>query len=197
MQNQHTNLDFTQVYQEYYPKILRYLERLTGNKEDTRDLVQEVFLKVERSLAQFECRSSLSTWIYRIATNVSHDRFRSTSFQQGKKQTLTDAFIEENKEDKNVWTGEKEASTEQQLERKEMSGCINRYIYDLNEAYQKVLVLSEYEGLKNKEIASILGITLDTVKIRIYRGRIQLKKRMEKGCDITPDPESGLHCDEK
>ena len=197
MQNQITNLDFTQIYQEFYPKILRYLERLTGDREEARDLVQDVFLKVDKGLTKFEGRSSLSTWIYRIATNLSHDRFRSASFQKGEKQTLTEGFIEENKENKNAWTGEEETSAEQQLERKEMSSCINRYIYDLNEDYQKVLVLSEYEGLKNKEIASILGITLDTVKIRIYRGRVQLKKRMEKGCDVTPDPDSGLHCDEK
>ena len=197
MQNQSTNLDFTQVYTEYYPKILRYLERLTGDREEARDLVQDVFLKVDKGLTKFEGRSSLSTWIYRIATNLSHDRFRSASFQKGEKQTLTEGFIEENKENKNAWTGEGETSAEQQLERKEMSSCINRYIYDLNEDYQKVLELSEHEGLKNKEIASILGITLDTVKIRIYRGRVQLKKRMEKGCDVTPDPDTGLHCDEK
>jgi RNA polymerase sigma-70 factor (ECF subfamily) len=197
MQNQIAKQDFTQVYQEFYPKILRYLERLTGDREDARDLVQEVFLKVDKGLSKFEGRSSLSTWIYRIATNASHDRFRSASFQKGEKQTLTDEFIEENKEDANVWTGEKETSADQQLEGKEMSSCINKYIYDLNEDYQKVLVLSDYEGLMNKEIASILGITLDTVKIRIHRGRVQLKKRMEKGCDVTPDPDTGLHCDEK
>ena len=156
-----------------------------------------MFLKVDQGLSKFEGRASLSTWIYRIATNLSHDRFRSASFQKGKKQTLTDEFIEENKEDKNVWTGEREVSAEQQLEGKEMSGCINRYIYDLNESYQQVLVLSEYEGLKNKEIATILGITIDTVKIRIHRGRTQLKKRMEKGCDVTPDPDTGLNCNEK
>jgi len=197
MQNQLTSLDFTQVYKEFYPKILRYLERLTGDKEEAKDLVQEVFLKVDQGLTKFEGKSSLSTWIYRIATNISHDRFRSASFQKGKKQTITDGFIEENKEDGNVWTGDREASADQELEGKEMSSCINRYIYDLKEDYQKVLVLSEYEGLKNIEIASILGVTLDTVKIRIHRGRTQLKNRMEKGCEVTPDPDSGLHCNEK
>ena len=197
MENQLTDLDITQIYKEFHPKILRYLERLTGDKEDARDLVQDVFLKVDQGISKFEGRSSLSTWIYRIATNVSNDRFRSASFQKGKKQTLTDEFIEEDKEDRNTWTGEKETSSDQRLERKEMSGCINRYIYDLNEDYQKVLVLSEYEGLKNKEIASILGVTLDTVKIRIHRARTQLKKRMDKGCDVIPDPDAGLHCDEK
>ena len=197
MQNQIAKQDFTQVYQEFYPKIFRYLERVTGDREEAKDLVQDVFLKVDQGLTKFEGRSSLSTWIYRIATNISHDRFRSPSFQKGEKQTLTDEFIEENKVDKNVWTGERDSSADQQLEGKEMSSCINRYIYDLNEDYQKVLVLRDYEGLKNKEIASILGVTLDTVKIRIHRGRVQLKKRMEKGCDVTPDPDTGLHCDEK
>ena len=142
MPNQATDLDFTQIYKEFYPKILRYLERLTGDKEESKDLVQEVFLKVDQGLSKFEGRSSISTWIYRIATNISHDRFRSASFQKGKKQTLTGEFIEETKADTNVWTGEKEASADQQLEGKEMSGCINRYIYDLNEDYQQVLVLS-------------------------------------------------------
>ena len=197
MQNQLTDLNITQIYKEFHPRILRYLERLTGEKEEARDLAQEVFLKVDQGLSKFQGRASLSTWIYKIATNLSHDRFRSASFQKGKKQTLTGEFIEENKEDTNVWTGEREVSAEQQLEGKEMSGCINRYIYDLNESYQQVLVLSEYEGLKNKEIASILGITIDTVKIRIHRGRTQLKKRMEKGCDVTPDPDTGLNCNEK
>jgi len=62
------------------------------------DLAQDVFLKVNQGLPKFEGRSSLSTWIYRIATNISHDKFRSVSFRKGKKQTLTDEFIEENKD---------------------------------------------------------------------------------------------------
>jgi RNA polymerase sigma-70 factor (ECF subfamily) len=190
-------LDFQEVYNKFQDKIFKYLFRLTGEWEEAKDLTQEVFIKVNNNLARFEGRSSLSTWIYKIATNVANDRFRSAAFQKFKKQQLTGEFNEEKASDKNVWDGNKELSVEDQIARKEMNECINRYIYDLNENYRTVLVLSEYEDLKNQEIADILGITLDTVKIRIHRARTQLKKRMEKGCNITPDPESGLHCDEK
>ena len=190
-------LDFEKIYEKYQSKIFRYLFRLTGEWEESRDLTQEVFIKVNNNLSKFEGKSSLSTWIYKIATNVANDRFRSASFQKYKKQQLSGEFNEENKEDKNVWTGNKEMSVEDQVARKEMSECINRYIYDLNENYRTVIVLSEFEELKNQEIADILGISIDTVKIRIHRGRTQLKKRMDKGCNITPDPDSGLFCDEK
>lgn len=188
-------MEFQQIYKEYYPKILKYLTRLLNDKDEAEDFTQDVFIKVNEALDKFEGRSSLSTWIYKIATNLANDRFRSVSFQKGTKQTLSGDFLEENKEDKNVWTGEKENTSDKILEKKEMNGCIKRYIEDVSENYKTVFVLSEYEGLKNQEIAEILGLSIDTVKIRIYRARRQLKKKMEKGCEISQE-EGGLSCDE-
>ena len=189
-------MDFQHIYTEFYPKILRYLTKLTSNKEEAEDLTQDVFIKVNNSLGNFEGRSSLSTWIYKIATNTANDRFRSAAYQKGHKQTLTGEFLEENKEDKNVWTGEKTATTDKIIEKEEMNSCVKRYVEDVNENYRTVFVLSEYEGVKNKEIADILGLSLDSVKIRLFRARTQLKKKMEKGCTISPD-DTGLFCDEK
>ncbi len=189
-------MDFQAVYKEFYPKIVRYLSRLTDDLEEAEDLTQDVFIKVNSGLESFEGRSSLSTWIYKIATNTANDRFRSVSFQKGSKQTLSGEFIEGNIEDTNVWTAEKERSSDKLLEKKEMNGCIRKYVEDIYENYQTVFILSEYEGLKNQEIADILGLSLDTVKIRIFRARTQLKKKMEKGCNISQE-EDGLACDEK
>ena len=76
-----------------------------------------------------------------------------------------------------------------------MNDCIKRYVGDIPENYRTVFILSEYEGLKNREIAEILGLTLDTVKIRLFRARTQLKKKMEEGCRIDYD-ENGISCDE-
>jgi RNA polymerase sigma-70 factor (ECF subfamily) len=188
-------MEFQEIYKEFYPKIVRYLSRLTDNKEQAEDLSQEVFIKVNSGLEKFEGRSKLSTWIYKIATNKANDYFRSVSFQKGSGQTLSGEFIEDNKEDKNVWTGEKASTSDKMLEKKEMNDCIKRYVDDVNESYKTVFTLSEYEGLKNKEIADILGLSLDTVKIRIYRARTQLKKKMEKGCEISHE-ENGIACDE-
>ena len=76
-----------------------------------------------------------------------------------------------------------------------MNDCIKKYVEDVNENYKIVFALSEYEGLKNQEIADILGLSLDTVKIRIFRARTQLKKKMEKGCEISNE-ENSIACDE-
>jgi RNA polymerase sigma-70 factor (ECF subfamily) len=65
-----------------------------------------------------------------------------------------------------------------------MNECIRGNIEKLPETYRVVLTLSEYEGLKNNEIAEILGITLDTVKIRLHRARVKLKEELESNCEI-------------
>ena len=188
-------MEFQSIYKEFYPKILRYLTRILNNKDLAEDFTQEVFIRVNDGLDNFEGRSSLSTWIYKIATNIANDYFKSASYQKGEKQTLSGEFLEENKEDKNVWTGTKNEISDEVLEKKEMNSCIKRYVQDISENYRTVFVLSEYEGMKNKEIADILGLSLDTVKIRIYRARTQLKNKMEKGCQISYE-EDGISCDE-
>ncbi|MCP4177177.1 MAG: RNA polymerase sigma factor [bacterium] len=190
------NSDFKEIYKEFYPKILRYLTRVIENKDEAEDFTQEVFIKVSTNLDKFEGRSSLSTWIYKIASNLANDRFRSTSFQKGTKNTLTEEFLDDNKEDKNVWTDEKEDISDKVLEKKEMNSCIKRYVEDISDNYKTAFILSEYEGLKNNEIAQILGLSLDSVKIRIHRARTQLKKKMEIGCEISKE-DTGFYCDEK
>lgn len=189
-------MEFQDIYKEFYPKILGYLDHLTGNKSEAEDLTQEVFIKTHNALVGFEGRSSLSTWLYTIATNTANDHFRSASYLKGTKQTISGEFLKENAADKNVWTGEKEKTSDTILEDSEMSCCIKRYIEDLNENYRTVFVLSEYEGMSNKEIADILGLTLETVKIRISRARKQLKSMMEEGCEITFE-DGRFKCNEK
>lgn len=188
-------MEFQEIYKEFYPKIVRYLNKLLDNKDEAEDLTQEVFIKVNSGLKNFEGRSKLSTWIYKIATNTANDYFRSVSYLKGTRQTLSGEFLEENKEDRNVWTGEQATNSDKILEKKEMSDCIKRYVGDINISYKTIFILSEYEGLKNREIADILGLSLDTVKIRIYRARTQLKKKMEKGCEISHE-ENGISCNE-
>jgi len=188
-------MEFQSIYKEYYPKILRYLTRTLNDKDVAEDYTQDVFIRVNNGLGSFEGRSALSTWIYKIATNIAYDYYKSASYQIGIKQTVSGESLEEKKEDMNVWTGDKSKTSDQIIEKKEMNDCIKRYVSDIPENYRTVFILSEYEGLKNREIAEILGITLDTVKIRLFRARTQLKKKMEEGCRIDYD-ENGISCDE-
>ena len=190
-------LEFRKIYDAFQPKIIRYLTRLTGGHE-AEDLTQEVFVKVSQALKDFRGESRLSTWIYRIATNAALDRLRSPSLQR-MVQISNDSIAEDKimVEDKNVWTGEKTASVAEQLVRKEMKECIRGFIENLPEDYRTVVVLSELEGLKNSEIAKIIGVTLDTVKVRLHRARIKLKKEMNTHCSLYRDERNELACDLK
>jgi RNA polymerase sigma-70 factor (ECF subfamily) len=70
--------DFSEIYSEFQPKLYRYFVRVAG-EGDAEDLTQETMVKVSRGLDHFRGESSLSTWIYSIATNVARDRFRSAA----------------------------------------------------------------------------------------------------------------------
>ncbi len=78
-----------------------------------------------------------------------------------------------------------------------MSECVREYIDKLPVDYKTVLILSEIEGFKNKEIADILQISLENVKIRLHRARAGLKKELNDGCDFYHNEQGTLACDRK
>ena len=81
--------------------------------------------------------------------------------------------------------------------RKEMNECIREFVDKLNENYRTVIILSELKDLKNQDIADILGISLDAVKIRLHRARVKLKELFEAGCEFYRNEDNELACDRK
>jgi len=187
--------DFEKLHARYRPKIHNYLCRLAGENE-AEDLCQEVFVKVERNLASFRSEAQLSTWLYRIATNSFYDRLRSPSFKQKSKEHPIE--IDENTLDERDFTlQQQKPAIDQQVIRDEMNACIRGYIDQLPEAYRTVLLLSEEEGFKNREIAEILKISLDNVKIRLHRAKAKLKELLDGNCEFYLDDQSEIACDRK
>ncbi len=189
-------LTFSEIHEIYQLKIVRYLANLIDEYE-AEDLAQEVFAKVERSLETFRGEARVSTWIYRIATNLAIDRIRHCTlpFVDPLYRVETAIDVDEKLEDRNIWTGERPYSAEQRLIRGEMTECIRRCLENLPEAFRIVLMLSESEGFKNKEIAEIIGVTLETVKIRLHRARTLLRKEIEKNCRVYRDERNELACE--
>jgi RNA polymerase sigma-70 factor (ECF subfamily) len=187
-------IDFNEIYEEFYPKIVRYLSRLTGRQEG-EDIAQEVFEKASRGLKSFKGESKLSTWLYRIATNTAIDRMRSPSFRRSSEHTSLDE--DTGTEDRNVWSGHTKSHIDQTVIRKEMSECVREFIDRLSSDYKTVILLSELEGFKNSEIADILQVSLDTVKIRLHRARARLKKELDDGCTFYHSEQDILACDRK
>lgn len=192
-------VEFQELHELFWSRILRYLRRLVGEHE-AEDLAQEVFARASRALTTLREKSQLSAWIYRIATNAALDRLRSPSFQRTVHKGLPIVVIGEGEigiEGKSVEPSDKTPSAEASLIRKEMNECIRGFVENLPADYRTVLVLSELEGLQNQEIAEILGVSLDTVKIRLHRARARLRKELEAHCTFYRDERNELACDLK
>src|SRR5512140_1632145 len=169
------NWSFQEIYERFQPGVLRFLSRLVG-EEEAADVAQEVFLRVDRGRKGFRGESTLGTWIYRIARNTALDRLRSRpAWLEGARQ-LRAHGPDEDPEDVLSQLPDERASLERYLIGKEMSECIRGRVDALPESYRRVLVLSEFAGMTNAEIASALGISEGAVKIRLHRARALLRE---------------------
>ena len=183
--------DFASIYQEFQPRIYRYLCRLSG-EADAPDLTQAVFLKVSQALEGFRGEASLATWIYRIATNTAHDHRDSTRVKQREFEMIFDDA--DSVED---LPNSRLSGTDQEYIRREMNACILGLVDRLPENYRTVLYLGELEGFTNPEIAEITGLSVDTVKIRLHRARTSLRKAMKTECNFYRNDCNELMCDRK
>lgn len=181
--------EFELIHDSFRPKVLRYLTRLVGQR-DAEDLTQAVMLKVSNGLPAFRQESSLSTWIYRIATNAALDKLRGPASPYAQKD-------ESDTEEGIVPLDAQSPSAEATAIREEMNSCIREFIDRLPADYKAVIVLSEVEGFKNAEIAAILHVSLDTVKIRLHRAREKLRNDLQHGCSFDRTVRGELACDRK
>jgi len=192
-----TSLEFSHVYDEFHESLTHYLERMVG-RNYAEDLTQEVFIKIDKGLKDFKGKSSLSTWVYRIATNAALDMLKSRALRESKdKMPLKISCEEAEMEDTGVLIEETNLSAEREAVRNEMNACILEFVDKLPENYRTVIILSEIKDLQNQEVADILGISLDAVKIRLHRARTRLKAEFEAGCDFYHNEDGELACDRK
>jgi RNA polymerase sigma-70 factor (ECF subfamily) len=190
--------EFDAIYTGYRPRVLRYLARLVG-RDEAEDLAQIVFLKVYAARDEFRGDSSLSTWIYRIATNTALDHQRSRAFRDearsaapnGRGNGSGDDGVAERPDDG------PDCCAEAIVMRRQSDDCVGSFIDALPEVYRTVLALSDRDGLRDREIARRLGVSLETVKIRLHRARLALKKRFESECYLYPTKVDGVACGRK
>ena len=185
-------IEFDRLYEEYRPRIHRYLIQLVGAL-DAEDVTQLVFVKVSQALPDFRGDSALSTWIYRIARNAAADWRRSVSRTQAIHQEFAGGMSDTGAAD----LGEEVLSTDEALIRGEMQQCIRGIIDELPDSHRDVLALRELDGLPNAAIADELGLSLATVKVRLHRARGQLRDILAARCELSRDGRYGLGCERK
>jgi RNA polymerase sigma-70 factor (ECF subfamily) len=154
--------------------VFNLAARLLGDPEEARDVAQEVFLQVYRKLGRFEARSSLKTWIYRIAVNQCHNRRR---FWHRRRRDREEALDEGRLA---VETPREAAgpSPFEEARRQERARRVQAALLRLSFEQRSVLVLREVEGLRCGEVAHALGIPEGTVKSRLARAREAMRLRL-------------------
>ena len=158
---------FEELIRQYEKKVYTLCFRMCGNSEDAEEAAQDAFLALWRGIDRFRQESSLSTWIYRLATNACIDTLRRRKKQSGSVSL----------DDKELFVDAVDTSPQPQetVEHRETQKLLQEGLSALPEEYRKVLILREIEGLSYTEIAESASIELGTVKSRISRGRSLLR----------------------
>ncbi|MCG8503876.1 MAG: sigma-70 family RNA polymerase sigma factor [Sphingomonadales bacterium] len=160
------------------PKLLKTARRVLRSEEDARDSVQEAFGRAFQAVENFEGRSKLSTWLYRITLNQCLMRLRTRGRQSERSiDDLMPQFDEINCRIEPLWQFDHTA--DELLERKDVAQLVRAAIDDLPETHRKVLLLRDIEELSTEEAAEVLEISPGAVKVRLHRARAALKKLLE------------------
>ena len=152
--------------------------RLLGDGEEARDVSQDVFLQVYRTLGRFEGRSSLKTWIYRIVVNQCHNRRRFWRRRaRGQSRPIEDLT---SAEEAKLSTVEPHATPSpfDRVARAERAARVQDALLSLSFAHRAVLLLRDAEGLSSEAVAEALGLPVGTVKSRLARAREALRTRL-------------------
>jgi RNA polymerase sigma-70 factor, ECF subfamily len=191
MITEHAGRSSADIFSAYHTKIRGYILGMVHDPAEADDLTQDVFIQVHRKLGSLRDQDALVSWLYRIATHVSYDRFRKNSRQPGIESLDggAEASIRSDPGDADV------VRLDRVIERKEMSACVRKYIEELRPEYRQVIVLHDLEELSNPEIAEMLGVSLDTVKIRLHRARRKLEGVLNARCDFSCDDQGVLVCE--
>jgi RNA polymerase sigma-70 factor (ECF subfamily) len=169
--------EFAKLVEIYSDSIYRVAMRMLNNPTDAEDVLQETFIKVMRSIKNFEGRSNLSTWLYRIAVNESLMLLRK---QKPEVAVAEDDFLDN--EDGNSYPAFQILDwcclPEKEFMSNETRTILNQAIHSLPESLKSVFILRDIEGLSIRETSEALDLTETNVKTRLLRARLKLREEL-------------------
>lgn len=167
--------EFALLVEAYYEMIYRLAIKMVNNPQDAEDILQETFIKAYRHLKNFDGRSSLSTWLYRIATN------EALMFLRRQKPDTVSV-------NESLDTGEGEVEPlqiidwsslpEEEMMSAEAQVYLDKAVDKLSPSLRVVFVLRDIQGLSTRETAEVLDISETAVKTRLSRARLQLREEL-------------------
>jgi len=165
---------FSLLVDKYQDKVFNQAYRMLGNIEDAEEAAQDVFLRIHRSIDEFRGESKITTWIYRITSNVCINRLR-------KKQLEVTSFDEPFDEDGRTLAeliADEAPDPESRLESKQIAELVRSQVRTLPPNWAMALSLNHFEGLSYDEIAKAMEIPKATVATYIFRARGKLAQQL-------------------
>ncbi len=181
------NATLEHIWHEFADKRGQFIRSRVSDPATAQDILQDVLVKIQKRLGQLQDPAKLQGWIYLIARNaiIDHDRTRKATVEVPESLPAEPAAHDSEVED--------------------LKAAFRRMIYSLPEPYREPVVLTEFDGLTQQELADRLGISLSGAKSRVQRGRAQLKQMLDECCTFDFDrrgkvigcePRAKAGCDE-
>lgn len=170
------DMAFRQIIERYQAKVFSIIYGILRNHNDAEDIAQQVFSKVYFSLKNFDFRSSLLTWVYKITVNECYDYLR-------KKKVRKLVYESDFSEDEALRMENSEAArdtvapVDTTLARRDY---INKLLAKLSQEERSLLLMKEVEGHSVEELATMTGINENTIKVKLFRARQKLVKVAER-----------------
>ena len=162
---------FRTLVERHYSSIFSLCYQYVGNQEDAEEVAQDVFIRAYRARESYEPRAKFSTYLYRIAVNLSLNRIRDRKRQMG---AITDSVSE----DRSLSIAQGNPMPDEVLEQKEKQAAIRKAVDTLPPKQKTAVILKRFHGLSYEEIAQVMECSLSAVEARLHRAKLNLKKSL-------------------
>ncbi len=176
-------MDLFAIHDQYYHRVRKFILASVRDESAADDLTQETFIRIQQNLGNVRDPGKISSWIFRIAYHLCQDHFRTVK-KSSTHEEIHDGLV-------NL----QETPIQKKLEQSEMSQCVQGQLNLLPESQRSIIIFADVMEFTHQEIAEILGLTVENVKVRLHRARKKLKSILEEKCTFEVDERSVLVCE--
>lgn len=167
---------FDALILKYGDKLYGLVYNMTSHKEDTHDLLQEIFARAYQSLRSFRGNSTFYTWIYQIAVNLTLNFLKKRKRRTGMSLNDLDSSVQQ---DPGLIDTTAEANPEKQTNLNELQIKLNEAMQKLSEAHRMVVTMFDIQGMSHAEIAAVLKTSEGTIRSRLHYAHLQLQSALQ------------------